>query len=120
MLIIFFIFSRGKNYVIARFDLRWLTLIHGVRILVELVFISLFTHGFIPKVMTFEGKNPDILIGISAPVLFLFRNRRYYRTLLLVWNCIGIISLINIATIASLTLYALLIAIAFIGATKPL
>jgi hypothetical protein len=56
--------------------------------------------------MTFEGRNADILIGITSPIVFwfAFRQGRADRRLLIVWNLLGLISLLNIVTIAVLSI----------------
>ncbi len=47
--------------------------------------------------MTYEGTNFDILIGISAIVVYyLYVNNKLPRKALLTWNIIGLIFLINI------------------------
>ena len=81
---------------------RWLTLLHVVRIPVELVLFWLFLYKTVPQSMTFEGRNFDIVSGLTAPFIYYFgyfRNR-LSRTVLLGWNlgCLGL--LINIAFIA--------------------
>jgi hypothetical protein len=54
--------------------------------------------------MTFEGRNLDILSGLSAPIVyfFAFRNGRVSRNLLIVWNVVALCLLTNIVTIAVL------------------
>ena len=54
--------------------------------------------------MTFEGRNFDILSGISALIVYFlaFRNGRTNRTLLIVWNLAALALLANIVTIAVL------------------
>ena len=46
-----------------------LTLLHVVRLPVELVLDGLWVHRAVPRLMTFEGHNWDILTGLSAPVV---------------------------------------------------
>ncbi len=86
-------------------SLQRLTLIHLVRIPVELVLLWLFFGKLVPVEMTFEGRNFDILAGLSAPLvtwLGFARGRINYR-LLLVWNllCVGL--LLNIVATAILS-----------------
>jgi len=67
------------------------TLIHTVRILVEVVLYQLYLCEAVPKLMTFEGRNFDILVGITAPIIFwLYLRKRIGKKALLVWNCIGL------------------------------
>lgn len=102
-IIALFIFS--KNFI-SRIPLKALTIIHIVRIPVEFVLLWLFQNGQVPQLMTFEGRNFDILTGISAPFIYwlAFRNGNVNRPLLLAWNIFGLILLANIVTHAALSL----------------
>ena len=45
----------------------------------------------VPKLMTFEGRNFDILIGISAPIMgWLFFKKKVNKSMMLAWNIIGL------------------------------
>lgn len=78
--------------------LRALTLLHTVRVPVELVLWGLFLHGQIPKLMTFEGLNPDIISGLTAPLIAWlgFSKGKPRRAVLLVWNLAALVLLFNI------------------------
>lgn len=90
---------------IDRISLKILTILHIVRIPVELVLMWLFQAGLVPRQMTFEGFNFDILSGITAPIVYwiAFRGRNVNRSLLLGWNIFALILLVNIVTIAFLS-----------------
>lgn len=94
-------FRRG---FLDRMPLTVLTLIHVIRIPVEICLLLLFQNGQVPVEMTFEGRNFDILSGISSVVVYLlaFRNDRVNRPLLIVWNIAALALLFNIVTIAVL------------------
>ena len=85
--------------------LETLTLLHLVRIPVELVLYGLFLHRAVPQLMTFEGRNWDILAGLSAPIVYYlaFRRRVLGPRGLLLWNfaCLGL--LLNIVVNALLS-----------------
>ena len=85
--------------------MKYLTLLHTIRILVELVLFWLFLHKFAPQIMTFEGRNFDIISGLTAPFIFYFGfiKRTLPNKILLLWNFISIGLLINIVTIAVLS-----------------
>jgi hypothetical protein len=55
--------------------------------------------------MTFEGRNPDILSGLTAPLIYwlAFRGGKTNRPLLIIWNLIALGFLINIVTHAFLS-----------------
>ena len=99
LLLIFILmgFRKGKNFIDG-LDLKSLTLLQVVRIPVELVLFMLFTYGTIPELMTFEGRNFDILAGITAPIVFYygFINKRLSNRSILTWNVICLILLLNI------------------------
>jgi hypothetical protein len=99
----FFAFFR-KSFI-ERLPLKMLTLLHIVRMPVELVLYWLFMAGEVPQVMTFAGRNFDIASGILAPlVAFLaFRGGQTRRWGLVAYNLFGLVLLINIVTIALLS-----------------
>jgi hypothetical protein len=102
LIVIFFIAFRD---FVNRLPLTTLTLLHILRIPVELVLLWLFQNGQVPILMTFEGWNFDILSGITAPIIFFlaFRNGSVNRPLLIIWNLVALGLLINIVTIAVLS-----------------
>jgi len=91
-------FSKKALNFYDSFKLKTLTLLHIVRIPVELVLFWLFLAGAIPELMTFEGRNFDILAGITAPIIyyFAFVKKIIPNKLLLIWNIICFLLLINI------------------------
>lgn len=92
-----FLTQKGKSYIDS-LDLKALTLVHIIRIPVEIVLWWLFLSGAIPELMTFEGRNFDILAGLTAPFIYYFGfvKRQISRQWILIWNiaCLGL--LINI------------------------
>jgi hypothetical protein len=59
----------------------------------------LSTHKLIPELMTFAGRNFDILSGLTAPIIYFvcFKNSQLKnRKLLLIWNFICLGLLLNI------------------------
>ena len=102
-IIVLFTTHKGKEQV-NRFDAGKLTLIHLVRIPVELTLLLLFLNGAIPGIMTFEGQNFDILSGITAPLIyyFVFVKKNAGSGILLAWNIICLVLLVNIVAIAIL------------------
>ncbi len=104
LIIILFVTAKGKVFI-DRFDTRWLTWLHIVRVPVELVLFWLFVQQQIPQLMTFEGRNFDILSGLTAPVIayFGYHKQKLNTTLLLVWNFLCLALLINIVANAVLS-----------------
>lgn len=102
LILLYFIFFRTS--FVEQLPLKTLTLLHVIRIPVEIVLFCLYQQGQIPAAMTFEGRNFDILSGITAPIIYFlaFRNGKIDRTLLIVWNILALLLLINIVTTAVL------------------
>lgn len=100
----YFLFFRTS--FVERLPLQTLTLLHMVRIPVEIVLLFLFFAGQVPQMMTFEGRNFDILSGLLSPVVFwlVFRRDRIRRGLLAAYNILGLVLLANIVIIAALSL----------------
>jgi len=58
----------------------------------------------IPQLMTFEGINYDILIGITAPIIgFLYLKNKISKNFLMCWNIIGLILVLFIMIIGILS-----------------
>lgn len=106
ILIFYLIISRSSVKYIQSFKLKTLTLLHTIRIPVELVLFLLFTHSAIPEIMTFEGRNFDILAGITAPIIYYlaFVKNIIKRKGLLIWNIVCLALLINIIVHAILSI----------------
>ena len=87
LIVILFSTPGGKKFIDG-LNLKILTLLHSVRIVVELVLFWLFLYKLMPQLMTFEGRNLDILSGVSAPVIFyfVFIAKKMSPRALLIWN----------------------------------
>ena len=73
-----------------------------MRIPVELVLFWLFLSKTIPELMTFEGRNFDIIAGITAPFIAYFGLTKtdLSRQIILIWNFICLGLLVNIVVTA--------------------
>jgi hypothetical protein len=95
--------AQGRAFL-ASLRLDMLTLLHVVRLPVELGLYGLFVHGAVPGIMTFAGGNWDILMGLSAPLVYLLvRRQRLNRWALLAWNGLGLGLLGHIVVVAVLS-----------------
>jgi hypothetical protein len=103
-IMLFFLIKKGRG-VIDSFDVKTLTLLHIVRIPVELTLFGLYLHKVIPEVMTFEGRNFDILCGLSAPFVYYFGYIKNIlsQKILIAWNVICLLLLANIVVTAVLS-----------------
>ncbi len=66
--IVMLLFVRSGRRLLDGLDVRVLTLIHVIRIPVELTLYWLYLHKAVPRAMTFEGRNFDVLCGLTAPL----------------------------------------------------
>ena len=98
LILIVFATRKGRNFIdLLRPD--QLTLLHIVRIPVEICLFALYTHQLVPQLMTFEGINFDIISGITAPLIAYlgYHKKVFNKTALLIWNLICLGLLVNIA-----------------------
>jgi len=97
LIAILFITKSGRKFL-DTFQLKLLTYLHIIRIPVETTLFLLFLNNLLPELMTFEGRNPDILSGITAPIVafIVFRKKPISKTFLLVWNFVCLVLLLNI------------------------
>jgi hypothetical protein len=74
------------------------------RVCVEVLLHRLWQDGLIPRMLTFEGANFDILVGLSAPLAAFAATRgQNGRILALVWNVAGLLLLGNVVVRAIMT-----------------
>lgn len=99
-----FLTARGKKFIDGLRP-EFLTLLHTVRIAVELVLFWLFLYKAVPQIMTFEGRNLDILSGLTAPIVFYFCfvKKSMGNKSLLLWNLVCLALLVNVVSIAVLS-----------------
>jgi hypothetical protein len=104
-----------RNTLIKRLPLSLLTLVHVIRVPVELVLYWLFLAKFVPREMTFAGWNFDIVSGVLAIVVYLvvFRFGIGSRAVLAGFNLLGLMLLFVIVTTAALAVESPLQRIAF-------
>ena len=104
LIVITFLTKRGKAFIDG-LDPGKLTILHIIRIPVEITLYWLFLHKAVPGIMTFEGRNFDILCGITAPVVYYFGYIKnvLHKKVLLAWNIICLLLLANIVSTAVLS-----------------
>lgn len=104
MIILLFVTKRGRGFMDS-LPMKHLTYLNFVRVPVEIVLFWLFLNKVIPEIMTFEGRNFDILAGISAPIIayYGFTKLKISRGAILIWNFICLGLLVNIVGTALLS-----------------
>jgi hypothetical protein len=90
---------------VDQLNLKVLTILHIIRTPVEIVLFWLFVNKGIPELMTFEGRNFDILSGITAPIIYYaaFNDDRPKKKILIIWNLVCLGLLMNIVLNAALS-----------------
>jgi hypothetical protein len=103
-IILLFILPSGRRFMDS-LPLSIITWINIVRIPVEITLYGLFLAGLVPELMTFTGRNFDILAGISAPFIawYGFRKKTMSNSAILIWNFICLLLLLNIVINAALS-----------------
>ena len=99
LLLIIFLFNNARGLeFIDSLDIKTLTILHTIRIPVEVVLYWLYINRAVPELMTFSGRNLDILSGISAPIVFYlgFIRKSLSTKFLIFWNGICLVLLFNI------------------------
>lgn len=104
LIMLLFILPTGRKFL-DRLNPKTLTILHVIRVPVELVLFWLYVQKAVPQLMTFEGRNFDILAGLSAPLIFYFGyiKKRIGKTGLLTWNLVCLGLLVNIVANAVLS-----------------
>jgi hypothetical protein len=100
------LFSTTKGLLfVDRLNIRTLTMLHVVRIPVEFVLYGLYVYKTVPELMTFEGRNYDIISGLTAPIIYYlgFVKKQLNTKILLIWNFICLGLLFNIVVHAVLS-----------------
>ena len=99
-----FVTTKGQQFL-DNLDLKTLTILHTVRIPVEIVLYWLFINKTISGLMTFAGRNFDILAGLTAPFIYYFGliKKQLSKKVLLVWNFTCLALLLNIVVNAVLS-----------------
>jgi hypothetical protein len=77
----------------------WLILgFQSFRIGVELLIHRLWDDGLVPKLLTYEGGNVDMFVGLSAPIIaWIATTGRLGLRLAMGWNVLGLLALANVA-----------------------
>lgn len=99
LLLIIFLFNNARGLeFIDSLDIKILTILHTIRIPVEVVLYWLYINRAVPELMTFSGRNLDILSGISAPIVFYlgFIRNSFSKKFLIFWNGFCLVLLFNI------------------------
>jgi hypothetical protein len=102
--LIVFAFSRAGARIASAFPLWVIIGMQTFRIGVEVLLHRLWVDGLAPRIVTYQGGNIDIWIGLSAPLIAWISTRgRRGEWLTLGWNVAGLLTLVNAITLSALT-----------------
>ena len=103
-IILFAVRSQAGSRLALEVPLSWLIGAQVFRLVVELFLHQLWKEGLVPRLMTYEGGNIDIFIGLSAPLAAWVATRgRSGQRAALLWNVMGLLALANIAARSVMT-----------------
>lgn len=96
-IILLFSLKKGRTFT-NNLQARTLVMLHVVRIPVELVLYFLYRQGLVPELLTFEGRNWDILSGLSAPLIYYlyFVRGNLKKSYFIAWNVLCLLLLLNV------------------------
>jgi hypothetical protein len=102
---ILYLRSAAIRELLARTPPSWPIYLQSFRILMEIILWLLYLQHRAPAIMTFEGRNVDILVGLTAiPVGYLcFVRKAWAPRVALWWNVAGILVLLNVVVHAQLS-----------------
>ncbi len=106
LLVLLFTRSRAGKQVLHYIQPQWLIYLQSFRILVEIALWLLVRNGSLPVQMSFEGRNFDILTGLLAfPVgYYCFVKKTWPPIAALLYNIAGLVLLLNVVTISTLSM----------------
>lgn len=99
--IIYFFSQKRFRPLIAAVPTHWPVYFQTFRIAVELLILLGFMKGLLPRSVTYEGYNYDILAGLTAPFVgyLVAKNISGSKAVLVIWNILGIGLLVNVVII---------------------
>jgi hypothetical protein len=104
--VLLFAFSKTGTKLLQQLPPQYPVFMQSFRIFVELLIWLAFLSNKLPVQMSFEGRNFDVLTGILAlPAGYLLVMKKEYASkIIIVFNVIGILLLLNILVIAVLSM----------------
>jgi hypothetical protein len=104
-IVLLFATAKGREFIDS-LPMINITYLNVVRIPVEIVLFWLYLNKAVPELMTFTGRNFDIISGFTAPFIayYGFKKGMLSRKFILVWNFICLGLLMNIVVNAVLSI----------------
>jgi len=97
--------SARLDPLLAALPPSWPIGAQAFRVVVEIVLWRLAVAGVAPEIMTFTGRNVDILVGLTAPIVAYgcFVRRAWPARVARWWNWAGVVILLNVVVQAQLS-----------------
>ncbi len=107
LFLIYFLTNSKFKPLIDAVPLHWPVYFQSFRLGVELLIYYAFIKDIFPRIVTFEGYNFDILAGLTAPIIGYFVSKKINgsKTILVIWNIIGLLLLLNVVIIFNTCIY---------------
>ncbi|WP_422360421.1 hypothetical protein [Reichenbachiella sp.] len=104
--LVFILRSKQTSRILKSIPPQYLINIQMFRVPVEILLWLLLLAGVTPIQMTFEGRNFDILVGLTAPLAayLAFGKGKMNKKIAIIWNVFGLVLLANILIIAILSM----------------
>jgi len=101
-----FSFSRTATKLLEKVPAQWLIFMQSFRIFVEILIWFAFLANKLPRQMSFEGRNFDVLTGLLAiPVgMMLLSKKTWSSKMVLGYNILGMALLLNILVVSFLSM----------------
>lgn len=109
ILVVLFTFSKTVKEILPHIPQENIIKLQVFRFYVEVLLWALYASALLPVQMTFEGRNFDVITGVTAVLLttriggFILLDK-LPRALIILWNIMGLGLLINIVVIAILSM----------------
>ncbi len=98
-------FSKTAKEIASHIPVQNIIRLQVFRAFVEILLWMLLIQNLLPVQMSFEGRNFDILAGITAPfIAYLYAKKNIGKKAAILWNILGLLLLFNIVAIAVLSL----------------
>lgn len=97
------LFRTSTRQLIVAIPMESLVWIHAIRLPIEVLLYQLYYDQGVPRDMTFEGRNFDIIMGLTAPIMALIGLKKFTRIHFIAWNVTGLLLLANVVTIGVLS-----------------
>ena len=98
-------FTPTLTTLVRHVPLAWLHSLQAFRVGVEVLLWLLFIQNLMPVQMTFEGRNFDILAGLTGPIVgyYCFSRRTWPQWVAVLWNVGSLGLLLNIVVVSILS-----------------